>query len=57
MTDEQTQTETTEAPATDTRTIFCAVSKQMVPFDETIEVERKPGEMLRIHKKYKKYED
>lgn len=37
--------------------VFCAVSKQMVPKEETIEIERKPGEVLRIHRRYKKYED
>ncbi len=35
--------------------VICAVSKQEVPLDETIELERKKGEKLRIHSRFKKF--
>lgn len=35
--------------------VFCAVSKEMVPIEETVEVERKKGEVLRIHQRFKKF--
>lgn len=45
-----------EAEKTSGEMVFCAVSKQMVPIEETVEVERKKGEVLRIHKRFKKFE-
>jgi hypothetical protein len=44
-----------EQPAAEIEMVFCAVSKQQVPASETIELERKKGEMLRIHARYKKF--
>ena len=44
-----------EAPESDVEKVLCMVSKQMVPIDETIELERKKGEVLRIHSKYKRF--
>ncbi len=42
-----------EAPA---EMVVCAVSKKEVPLEETVEIERKKGEMLRIHSRYKKFD-
>ncbi|MDF1563732.1 MAG: hypothetical protein P1V51_11860 [Deltaproteobacteria bacterium] len=39
----------------DVEMTMCMVSKQMVPLEETIELERKKGEVLRIHSRYKKF--
>ncbi len=36
--------------------VQCMISKQRVPLSETIELERKKGEVLRIHQRYKKFE-
>jgi hypothetical protein len=44
-----------QAPASEVEKVLCMVSKQMVPIDETIELERKKGEVLRIHRKYKRF--
>ena len=43
-------------PAKDVETVLCMISKQQVPLSETIELERKKGEVLRIHQRYKKFE-
>lgn len=57
MADETTnETPTEETETQSSEMVFCAVSKQMVPIEETVEVERKKGETLRIHKRFKKYE-
>jgi len=36
--------------------VMCMVSKQKVPLDETVEIERKKGELLRVHARYKRFE-
>lgn len=47
--------ESNENKAESSEMVMCAVSKQQVPLDETIEIERKKGEKLRIHSRYKKF--
>ena len=44
-----------EEKAKVTEMVMCAVSKQQVPLDETVEIERKRGEKLRIHARFKKF--
>ena len=58
MADEKVKQEVEGAAAEtakETELVMCAVSKQNVPLDETIEIERKKGEMLRIHARFKKF--
>ena len=43
-------------PRKDVEMVLCMVSKEMVPLEETIELERKKGEVLRLHQRYKKFE-
>lgn len=37
--------------------IMCFVSKQMVPLNETVEVEYAPGKKVRVLPKYVKFEE
>ncbi len=55
LADAEATAETPTAPETSGEMVFCAVSKQMVPIEETVEVERKKGEVLRIHERFKKF--
>lgn len=51
---EETATEKKETK-TAVETVMCSVSKEQVPLDETIELERKKGETLRVHSRFKKF--
>lgn len=59
MAEEKKAEETKEAPAApkpSEQKIMCFVSKQMVPINETVEVEYAPGKKVRVMPKYVKYD-
>lgn len=45
-----------DARASSSQKIMCFVSKQMVPLDETVEIEYAPRKKVRVLPKYIKYE-
>ena len=47
--------ETTE-PKKDVQKIMCFVSKQMVPLNETVEVDYAPGKKVRVLPRYVKFD-
>ncbi len=56
MAEETTTEEKAEAPKKDEQKIMCFVSKQMVPLNETVEVEYAPGKKVRVVPRYVKYD-
>lgn len=48
--------EEADAKASSSQKIMCFVSKQMVPLDETVEIEYAPRKKVRVLPKYIKYD-
>lgn len=56
MAEENDNTEQTEEERRGGQKIMCFVSKQMVPINQTVELEYMPGKKVRVMPKYIKYD-
>ncbi len=54
--EEQGEAKAEDAKASSSQKIMCFVSKQMVPLDETVEIEYAPRKKVRVLPKYIKYD-